>query len=158
MTDIVSPETRSRMMSGVRGKNTKIEMIVRKALFAQGFRYRLHDRRLPGKPDLVFPRYRAVILIHGCFWHGHDCGLFRLPATRTDFWSSKIASNRARDERTMQQIRSMGWRCLTLWECSLRGRQSLGEGYVVEAAIEWLRHGEGDMTLAGRDATNQSGG
>ena len=90
LTDIVDPATRSRMMSGIRGRDTKPELRVRKALHARGFRYRVHQTRLPGKPDIVLPCFRAVVLVHGCFWHGHDCPLFRLPGTRTDFWRDKI--------------------------------------------------------------------
>src|SRR3546814_5856307 len=94
MADVVSIDVRSRMMSGIRSTNTKPEMILRRGLHAAGFRFRLHDRRLTGKPDLVFPRYSAVLFAHGCFWHGHNCHLFRLPATRTDFWAANINSNR----------------------------------------------------------------
>ena len=102
MTDVVDRETRSRMMAGIRGKDTKPELTIRKAIHARGFRYRIHDRRLPGKPDMVFPRYRAVILVNGCFWHGHNCHLFKWPSTRVDFWKTKIERNREKDGETMQ--------------------------------------------------------
>ena len=94
MTDIVDRKTRSRMMSGIRSRNTRIEITVRKRLFSLGFRYRINDRRLPGKPDMVFPKYRAVIFTHGCFWHGHDCKYFRLPSSNRDFWQAKISRNK----------------------------------------------------------------
>src|SRR3546814_10547828 len=108
MADVVSIDVRSRMMSGIRSTNTKPEMILRRGLHAAGFRFRLHDRRLPGKPDLVFPRYSAVLFAHGCFWHGHNCHLFRLPATRTDFWAAKIDRNRqVRSEEHTSELQSL---------------------------------------------------
>ena len=93
MADVVDRKTRSRMMSGIRGKNTRPELLIRKGLHARGFRFRLHDKRLPGKPDLVLPKYSAVIFVHGCFWHGHDCHLFKWPQSRREFWRKKITRN-----------------------------------------------------------------
>ena len=110
------------MMAGIRGKNTKPEIIVRRGLHALGFRYRLHDRKLPGKPDLVFPARQAVIFVHGCFWHGHDCERFKLPATRRDFWLKKLEANQARDKRNISALLSEGWRVMVVWECATRGR------------------------------------
>ena len=107
--DVVTPAVRSRMMSGIRGKNTKPELLIRKALFAQGFRYRLHDKLLPGKPDLVFPKYHAVIQINGCFWHGHDCSLFKWPSSSSEFWREKITGNRQRDAANCQELERLGW-------------------------------------------------
>lgn len=121
MTDIVDKETRSRMMSGIRGSNTKLELLVRRALHARGFRYRLGGAGLPGRPDLVLPRYRTALFVHGCFWHGHTCPLFRVPKTSPEFWSSKIDSNRMRDARVLRQLEEMGWNSCVVWECSLRG-------------------------------------
>jgi len=120
MTDIVDATTRSRMMSGIRGRDTKPELQVRHQLHQKGFRYRLHVAGLPGKPDLVFPKYRAVVFVHGCFWHGHDCALFKQPATRTEFWTGKISSNRARDTRQLEALRQAGWRVAIIWECALK--------------------------------------
>lgn len=121
MPDIVSPETRSRMMAGIRGKDTKPEMLMRRALHSDGFRYRLHDKSLPGSPDLVFPRYRAVVLVHGCFWHGHEgCRYYRVPSTREEFWLAKISSNRVRDKRDRSALESAGWRTAVVWECATR--------------------------------------
>src|SRR5690606_16975078 len=97
--DIVSPKTRSRMMSGIRGKNTRPELILRSALHRKGFRFRLHRKDLPGRPDMIFPQYRAVLFVHGCFWHGHNCHLFKWPSTREEFWREKIAGNIKRDKR-----------------------------------------------------------
>ena len=111
MADVVSAEVRSRMMAGIRGKNTKPEMIIRRGLHARGFRYLLHDKRLPGKPDLVLPKHRAVIFVNGCFWHGHDCPLFKWPKTRKGFWRTKIARNRENDESAVIALRRSGWRC-----------------------------------------------
>ena len=109
------------MMAGIRGRNTRPELVIRKALHARGFRYRLHVAGLPGKPDIVLPRFRAVIFVHGCFWHGHDCPLFRLPATRSEFWEAKISRNRERDREVLGALKTTGWRCLTVWECAIRG-------------------------------------
>lgn len=126
MTDVLTPEQRRLNMSRVRGRDTKPEMLLRKGLHARGLRYRLYPKNVPGKPDLVFPRHRAVILIHGCFWHGHDCPLFNWPATRPEFWRKKIEGNRERDARTLDELHAAGWRALVVWECGLRGprRQS----------------------------------
>lgn len=138
MADVVSHEVRSRMMSGIRGKNTKPEMLIRRALHARGFRYRLHGRKLPGRPDLVFAGRHAVIFIHGCFWHGHDCELFRLPGTRTEFWREKIQGNSERDATTVEKLTKQGWRVLSVWECGFRGRQSIGLDAVVNRIEKWL--------------------
>lgn len=121
MADIVAPETRSRMMAGIRGSNTKPEILVRSLLHRQGFRFRLHVRDLPGRPDIVLPRYHAVIFVHGCFWHGHDCPLFRMPGTRADFWRDKIDRNRANDQKARNALLEAGWRVGVVWECALRG-------------------------------------
>jgi DNA mismatch endonuclease (patch repair protein) len=108
------------MMSGIKAKDTKPEMIIRKALHAAGFRYRLHVRDLPGRPDLVFPKYKAVIFVHGCFWHGHDCRYFKLPSTRTEFWERKIADNKSRDAQNIAELFSKGWKVIVVWECTTR--------------------------------------
>lgn len=120
MVDVVSPEVRSRMMSGIRGKDTKPEMIVRKGLHSMGFRYRLHDKKLPGKPDLVLPKYNAVVFVHGCFWHHHDCRFFKWPKTRPEFWREKIERNVERDLSVVKRLRTIGFRTFIVWECALR--------------------------------------
>jgi DNA mismatch endonuclease (patch repair protein) len=120
MTDIVDAQTRSRMMGGIRGKDTQPELRLRRALHALGFRYRLHVKGLPGRPDMVFPKYRAVVFVHGCFWHGHECPVFRWPKTRPEFWRAKIEGNRARDARQIQALMDDGWRVAVVWECDLR--------------------------------------
>lgn len=142
MPDVVDAATRSRMMAGIRGKDTKPELALRKALFARGFRYRLHAPDLPGKPDMVLPRYRATIFVNGCFWHGHDCPLFRLPGTRTEFWKAKIDRNRERDAEIAGRISDAGWRQLIVWECSMKGRLRLGLDTVAERASTWLQSSE----------------
>lgn len=110
-------------MSGIRGKNTRPEIMVRQALHKAGFRFRLHRKDLPGKPDLVLPKYQAAIFVHGCFWHGHDCRYFKIPKTRTDFWMAKIASNSSRDQRDIEALRKLGWRVMIVWECEIRDRK-----------------------------------
>lgn len=119
--DIWDKEKRSAVMSRIRSKNTGPEMILRKALFARGFRYRLNVRKLPGTPDIVLPRYRTVIFVHGCFWHGHEgCKHASTPKTNTEFWVEKIAKNRARDKIHVEQLVAQGWNVLTVWECDIR--------------------------------------
>ena len=125
-------------MAGIRGKNTKLEIRLRKALFALGFRYRLHSKDLPGKPDIVLPRYRAVAFVHGCFWHGHDCDLFRLPGTRTEWWKAKIERNRKRDQEVAARLRERGWRQANIWECAVRGRGSRTVEDVAQEVALWL--------------------
>ena len=124
-------------------------MILRRGLHARGFRYRLHDRRLPGSPDLVFPGRRAVIFIHGCFWHGHGCHMFRLPATRREFWEAKIEGNCARDEAAETALLADGWRVLTIWECALKGRERLPVDEVLDRAADWLANGPIKETIVG---------
>lgn len=138
MADVVDPTTRSRMMSGIRGKNTRPEMLVRRHLHVRGFRYRLHVTTLPGKPDIVLPRYRAVILIHGCFWHGHDCHLFKWPSSNESFWRDKIKRNIVVDERTNRSLHEAGWRVLTIWECSLKGKYLRPIEQVIDSIVAWL--------------------
>jgi DNA mismatch endonuclease (patch repair protein) len=125
LPDVVSPEVRSRMMAGIGPANTKPEMLLRRGLHALGWRYRLHDRRLPGRPDLVFPGRRAVIFVNGCFWHGHDCHLFRWPQSRAEFWLEKISGNIRRDRRTREELLAGGWRIAEVWECTLKGHEFL---------------------------------
>lgn len=125
MADVVSSAQRSRMMAGIRGANTTPERFVRSMLHKEGLRFRLHDRKLPGKPDIVLPRWRTVVLVHGCFWHGHNCHLFKLPGTRRDFWRSKIEGNRTNDSRTINMLKRAGWKVAIIWECALKGRARL---------------------------------
>ena len=147
--DIVDPATRSRMMAGIRTKNTRPELAVRRTLHALGFRFRLHTRDLPGKPDIVLPKWKAAIFVHGCFWHGHDCPLFKLPSTRREFWSGKIGRNIEHDREVIEKLTSLGWRVLTIWECSLKGKEKLGVQMVANLTDNWLREGRGDMEIRG---------
>jgi DNA mismatch endonuclease (patch repair protein) len=127
------------MMSGIKGKNTRPELLIRSGLHRLGFRFRLHARDLPGRPDIVLPKYRAVIFVHGCFWHGHDCHLFKWPATRKAFWRRKIDGNIERDRRLRRSLTEGGWRFLVIWECSLKGRTRLDHGEVTVRVARWLR-------------------
>ena len=139
MTDIVSPEVRSRMMAGIRGKNTRLEVRFRRALHAAGYRYRLHVRSLPGSPDLVLAKYSAVCFVHGCYWHRHPgCSYATTPATRTAIWTEKFRANIERDRRQQEKLLAMGWRVAIVWECSLRRSAAAS---VAECLAEWL-HGE----------------
>jgi DNA mismatch endonuclease (patch repair protein) len=149
LADVVDPATRSRMMSGIRGKNTKPELMVRKALHARGFRFRLHCKDLPGKPDLCLPKHRAVIFIHGCFWHGHDCHLFKWPKTREEFWQEKIARNQILDQQAVTRLFAADWRVAMVWECALKGRDRLRLEDVTEALERWLRSRETTLSLRG---------
>lgn len=129
--DVVDSQTRSRMMSGIRGKNTKPEICIRRFLHAQGFRFRLHVSNLPGRPDIVLPKYRLCIFVQGCFWHHHiGCHFATIPKTRQEFWLAKFASNLERDERVRVMLLKAGWRVLEIWECGLK---SPGKG-----ALDWL--------------------
>ena len=120
VADKFSKEKRSYIMSRIRGKDTKPEILVRKYLFSMGLRYRKNDRRLPGHPDMVFPKYRTVIFVNGCFWHGHEgCSRFRMPGSNIGFWEAKIKRNRERDERVTAELESMGWRVIVVWECEI---------------------------------------
>ncbi|MDH1077109.1 very short patch repair endonuclease [Pseudomonas nitroreducens] len=119
--DIVDPARRSRMMSGIRGKDTKPEMLVRRFLHAHGYRYRLHRKDLPGKPDIVIPRLKACIFVHGCFWHHHEgCSFAVLPKSRPDFWKAKLLANSSRDKQVIESLNDAGWTTIVIWECELR--------------------------------------
>jgi DNA mismatch endonuclease, patch repair protein len=151
MADTVSPEVRSRMMAGIRGKDTAPEMLVRRGLHRLGFRYRLHDRRLPGRPDLVFPRHGAVLFVNGCFWHGHGCHLFRMPGSRQAFWQAKIAANIARDGKSRDALASRGWRVGTVWECAVKGRTRQDLGQLLKHLAQWLVSCEGYISFTGKN-------
>ncbi len=121
MTDIKTPEQRSRNMAAIKGKDTKPEMIVRKYLFSRGLRFRVQVRKLPGNPDIVLPKYKTVIFVNGCFWHGHEgCRYFRLPKSNVEFWEEKIERNVARDFRNEAELKALGWRVIRVWECEIK--------------------------------------
>ena len=136
-------------MARIRGKNTKPELLIRKALHARGFRYRIHCKDLPGNPDMCFPKHRAVIFVHGCFWHGHDCHLFKWPKTRPEFWSAKIARNREVDGLAEQKLLSEGWRVATIWECALKGRERLDLDNISQCCADWLRSERSSLVIRG---------
>lgn len=126
MPDVYDAATRSRVMRAVKGKNTSPEKTVRSLLHGLGYRYRLHRRDLPGTPDLVFPSRRAVIFVHGCFWHGHDCPRGRRePKSNADYWRKKRAANVSRDKQTLARLEELGWRTMVVWECELKNREDL---------------------------------
>lgn len=153
MVDVLTSEQRRLNMSRIRGRDTKPEMLIRRGLHAQGLRYRLQDRKLPGRPDLVFPRHYAVIFVHGCFWHGHNCPMYRIPATRQEFWKAKIAANRIRDAKAHQALFALGWRVLTVWECCLRGNARWPLESVLDACREFVKGSEAVGTIAGTTAS-----
>lgn len=125
MADIFTKQKRSQIMAAVKNKNTKPEIHVRKALFSRGFRYRINDKRLPGSPDIVLPKYHAVIFVHGCYWHGHtNCKKAIKPSTNKNFWNAKIEKNRLRDQKAQQELSQMGWKVIVIWECELRNKES----------------------------------
>lgn len=136
------------MMSGIRGKDTGPERLVRSLLHRRGFRFRLHANELPGRPDIVFPRFRAVVQVHGCFWHGHNCPLFRLPSTRPEFWKAKITRNRENDERSEQSLADLGWRVAIVWECALRGKSKMPPKALADALTEWLHGNAGTLRIS----------
>ena len=136
--DVHSPATRSFNMSRIGGRNTLPELTVRRILWAHGYRYRLHKKELPGKPDMVLRRYRAAIFVHGCYWHRHGCRATTTPATRRDFWLRKFEDNVARDGRNVESLREAGWRVLVIWECSIRGKDADLE-MTIERATTFLQ-------------------
>ncbi|MFZ2451785.1 MAG: DNA mismatch endonuclease Vsr [Methylovulum miyakonense] len=139
MTDRIDPVARSRTMAAIRSKNTKPEKWVRSALHRQGFRFRLHNKALPGSPDLVLRKYHAVIFINGCFWHQHEgCKASHLPKSRTDFWERKFARNVARDQKVLYQLKVLGWRAAIVWECGLKKKQ---RETILQHLVAWLHSG-----------------
>lgn len=145
MPDVVGPAVRSRMMSGIRGKNTRPELLLRSGLHRRGLRFRIHDKRLPGKPDIVFPGPRAVVFVHGCFWHGHEgCRYFKVPDTRRDFWLEKILGNRARDEIVLAALEAAGWRVAVVWECATRAQPD----HTIDRVEMWIRSDECELEVS----------
>lgn len=125
--DVHAPAARSRNMRAIRSKNTGPELALRRALFARGFRYKLHDKSLPGCPDIVLPKHRTAIFVQGCFFHGHDCPYFKWPKTRAAFWRTKIEGNKARDVRQQAELAELGWNVVAVWECELHGQSKVAE-------------------------------
>lgn len=150
LADVVSPAVRSRIMAGIRSADTGPEMFLRRGLHSLGWRYRLHRRDLPGRPDLVFPSRRAVIFANGCFWHGHNCHLFKWPKSHEEFWRTKIAGNIARDRRVRDQLGAAAWRIADVWECTIKGRWRLPPEELIAACDAFLRSEESSISV-GRD-------
>ena len=146
MTDIVDSRRRSEMMAGIKGRNTRPELVVRRIAHKLGLRFRLHQKDLPGRPDLVFPRYRLAVFVHGCFWHRHEgCRYAYTPKSRVAFWTEKFAENVARDRRNEEALRDLGWRVLVIWECDTRDYEAISRR--LEGAID---RGEAGRTPDGR--------
>ncbi|UCA46999.1 DNA mismatch endonuclease Vsr [Pseudochrobactrum sp. XF203] len=150
MTDVHSPAIRSKNMAAIKGKDTKPEMKIRKMLHAAGFRYRLHVKDLPGKPDLVLPKYKAVIFVHGCFWHMHDCDQFKLPKSNQEFWINKLSRNKKNDELHQTALISAGWRVCTIWECSLKGPAKLSDNQIYNTIVDWLYAASNEVNISGK--------
>ncbi len=150
MTDIVDKQTRSRMMAGIKGKDTKPELVLRRALHARGFRYRLHSKNVPGRPDLVFPKHHAIVFVHGCFWHRHErCRYTTTPSTRPEFWQAKFDANVIRDAAIRGQLIETGWRVATVWESSLRKTDQLAK--TVELLAAWLPSDSSQLEVGEND-------
>lgn len=146
MAEKKAPLTRSQMMAGIRSADTKPELVLRKALHAVGYRFRLHVRSLPGCPDIVLRKHRCAVFVHGCFWHGHEgCSNFRIPKTRPEFWSAKIESNRDRDRRSIKALLDADWRVLVVWECATR---SINADILVSTIATWLQGPETSAELS----------
>lgn len=140
---------RSKNMAAIKCKNTKPELLIRKLLHRAGFRYRLYDKKLPGKPDLVLAKFRAVIFVNGCYWHGHDCYLFRIPKTNKEFWQSKISGNQSRDLSNIIGLNHLGWKVLTIWECSIKGKEKLSSGLLLRFISDWLYFSNENFNIRG---------
>ncbi|MDF1775036.1 MAG: very short patch repair endonuclease [Rhizobiaceae bacterium] len=139
-------------MAGIKGKNTKPELVIRSALHRRGFRFRLHRKDLPGKPDLVFNRRKAVIFVHGCFWHGHDCHLFRWPKSQEIFWREKIGRNIQRDHEQYLALADSGWRVCTVWECALKGKTRISVEHIANQCAIWLKSDIKMLEVSGNES------
>ena len=142
MADVLTPEQRQKCMSSVKRENTSPEIILRSCLHKAGFRYRLHNKCLPGSPDIVLSRYRAVILVHGCFWHSHGCYKSSIPKSRHSFWKNKLQTNRERDERNIQSLNEQDWRVMVVWQCALSGKQAYSSNLILSFVKDWLHSSE----------------
>lgn len=136
-------------MAAIKGRNTKPELTIRKSLYKKGFRYRVNVNDLPGKPDLVFSRYKAVLFVNGCFWHKHNCSLFKWPKTRQEFWYKKISGNVANDKKKISILQDRGWRVGIIWECSIKGKNKLSLDDAIQAIIEWLKSEQETFVIQG---------
>lgn len=138
MADKITSTQRSKMMSAVKGKNTKPEIVIRKILYSAGYRYRLHVKNVSGNPDIVIKKLKTAIFINGCFWHGHDCHLFTIPKTRSDFWKQKIDSNTKRDKGNLEKLLNDGWKIIIVWGCSMKGKMKIDNIRLSQLLLEAL--------------------
>lgn len=153
--DTVDKKTRSYIMSRVKGKNTTPEKLVRSFLHRLGYRFRIHFKKLPGHPDIVLPKYNAIILINGCFWHGHNCHLGTIPSTRKQFWKQKFKENRRRDKNNIKIYHNLGWRVLIIWECSLKGKNRIDIESLIQTTNNWLKSDNEFMEISGINLPNR---
>lgn len=154
MPDVHTPEVRSKNMRAIRCRDTKPEIWLRKSLHSLGLRYRVSAKELPGKPDLLFPKFKAVIFVNGCFWHAHNCHYFRLPSTRKDFWAKKLGENVRRDERNIKMLLEKGYRVLIVWECAIKGRHKIKSDQLIAAVSEWIKHSACSGCVDGKGLTD----
>lgn len=152
MADVFNKTIRSRNMSRIRGKNTRPEQLIRSALHSKGFRFRLHVKELPGKPDIVLSKYKAIIEVNGCFWHGHKCHLFHWPKSNAEFWKEKISESIQRDSKNKEKLEGLGWRVLIVWECSIKGKNRLNYDELIARVVDWLIENEASNELFGQEA------
>jgi DNA mismatch endonuclease, patch repair protein len=143
--DVLTPAQRQLNMSRIRSRDTQPELLIRRGLHAHGFRFRLHKRQLPGRPDLVLARYRTVVFVNGCFWHSHGCHISRMPETRREYWQPKLDRTMQRDRDAIRALQSAGWRIVLVWECALRGRTRLAAGDAVTQVADFIRAGTGSL-------------
>jgi DNA mismatch endonuclease, patch repair protein len=151
--DVLTPAQRQLNMSRIRSRDTQPELLIRRGLHAQGFRFRLHQRQLPGRPDLVLARHRTVVFVNGCFWHSHGCHISRMPETRRDYWQPKLDRTVERDRDAASELRTRGWRIVTVWECAVRGRTRLVLDDVIAKIERFVRFGtDATLAIAGAEA------
>lgn len=157
MVDVHDRKTRSKNMSAIKATHTKPEILFRKALHARGYRFRLHKKELPGKPDIVLPKYRTAVFVNGCFWHKHECHLFKWPATNRKWWESKLNNTAERDADKHDKLIKAGWRVFVVWECSLRGRHRQSIDSIIAEFEEWLSEGscEGEVISSPASSVDQ---
>lgn len=149
MADTVTSEQRSKMMSAVKGKNTNLELLIRKLLYSKGYRYRLHIKNLPGKPDIVISRLKVAIFCNGCFWHKHDCGLFKWPQTKTEFWREKIKGNASRDLNNWKELIQNQWKVIVIWGCAMKGKLKLTPEELSEKLTETINSSDDMVEIMG---------
>lgn len=146
-----SKDARQKIMSLVKTKGTNLEIWLRLRLHAHGFRYRLNVNKLPGKPDIVLPKYKCVIFVNGCFWHRHDCHFFQWPKTNQDWWIKKLSTNRKRDLEVQDKLRELGWRVMVVWKCAIQGTTKLNDKVLLEMVISWIKNGGSLLEISGKE-------